>query len=325
MSFQISARNMTLLTLLSGIAFAAAAQQNFPTKPIRIITPYAAGGSTSIMARMVGQQFTEAWGQPVIVDSRPGGNGAIGTEFVARSAADGYTLVLTSKTHVNVPLLQATSYDPIKDFSAIAAFAKSELFMVLNNQVPANTMQEFIAYAKTRPGQLNYSSSGTGTAPHLAAELFNMVANVKMVHVPYKGAVPAVVDLMGGQVQVTFQSSLNVVPQIQTGRIKALGVSGKSRLAALPNVPTFSEVGLPDLNVGFWYGILGPASIPKAVVDKLAGELSRLVTRLDTRTKFSELGIEPEFVGPEPLGSSMKSDMEKFSKLIKSANIKLVD
>lgn len=325
MQFHVAARNLALLVLLSGIAIAAAAQQNFPTKPIRIITPYAPGGSTSIMARIVGQQFTEAWGQQVIVDSRPGGNGIIGTDIVAKAAADGYTLVLTSKTHVNVPLIQTAPYDPIRDFTPITAFARSELFMVLNNQVPANTVREFIAYARARPGQLNYSSSGTGTAPHVAAEMFNLAANVQMVHVPYKGAAPAVVDLMGGQVQVSFQSSLNVVPQIKAGRIKALGVSGKNRLAALPNVPTFSEAGLQDFNIGFWYGILGPAGVPKAVVDKLSVEMSGLVARPDTRNKFSDLGIEPDFIAPEPLGATMKSDMENFARLIRSGNIKLIN
>ncbi len=323
MRLSVAVKSAFFLCVLATVAFTASAQQNYPSKPIRIITPYAPGGSTSILSRIVGQQFTEAWGQQVLVDNRPGGNTIIGTDAAAKSAPDGYTLILTPNTHLIVPLLQATPYDAIKDFSPVATIAVTEQLLVLNNQVPASNLREFIAYAKSKPGQLNYSTGGTGTATHLAGELFGMLTGVKLQHIPYKGAGPAVVDLMGGQVQASFQSSLNVVPQIKAGKIKAVGVSGKARLSAVPQVPTFTEAGLPDFNVGFWYGILGPAGLPKPLVDRLSGELFNLVTMPGTKEKFSQLGVEPAFTPPDQFGAAMKVEMENFAKIIKTANIKL--
>ncbi|MES2565036.1 MAG: tripartite tricarboxylate transporter substrate-binding protein, partial [Pseudomonadota bacterium] len=218
-------------------------QSEYPTKPIRWIVPFPPGGSTTIIARMTGQKLTESWGQQVVVDNRGGGNTIIGSEAMVRAAPDGYTILQVTTTHVINPSLLATPYDAVKDFAPIATLVATETLLVVNPSLPAKTLQELIALAKSKPGQLNFGSSGSGTTNHLALELFSIMAGIKMQHIPYKGAGPAVIDLIGGQIQLFTNNALPLTPFVKSGKIRAIAVSGETRLRALPDVPTFTQGG----------------------------------------------------------------------------------
>lgn len=314
--------------LLTGILAAAALPalaQTWPSKPIRVIVPYGPGASTDNVTRIYGQKMTEAWGQPVIVDNKPGGNTVIGSEALVKSPADGYTVLLVVNTHVINPLLiSKLPYDPVKDFAPVALVGSQEFMLTVNpGAVPAASVKEFIAFAKARPGQLHFSSSGGGGLSHLSGELFNSVAGVSMIHVPYKGGAPAVTDLMAGQVQLMFSSPSSVLPNIKSGRLKALAISGRSRLTALPDVPTFSEAGLPNFEATNWFGILAPAATPRDIVGKLSAELVRVQSLADVKEKLSAQGVDPWPGGPEQFAALIRSDLEKFARIVKSANIKL--
>ena len=308
------------------LAFAgsAAAQQVYPNKPIRLITPYAPGGSTTILARMVGQKLSENWGQQVVVENRPGGNTVIGTESLAKSPPDGYTIMLTSNTLViNPNLMPNLPYDPVKDFAPIGTVSRVEYVLVVHPSVPASTLQEFIALAKASPGRLNYATPGSGGPGHLATELFSVMTGVKMQHIPYKGGGAVIIDIVGGQVQLCFATPLEFTPHINSGKLRALAVSGDARLPSLPEVPTFAEAGLRGLDIAFWQGILAPAGTPKAIIDKLSAELMRFLALPDTREKLIFQGMEPFINTPEQFAALIKADQAKFAKLIKAANIKL--
>src|SRR4051812_30813640 len=258
-----SARLSAALLAALLMATSAWAQQNYPSKPIRIVTPYAPGGSTSIASRWIGDKFTEAWGQQVLVDARGGGNTTIGTENVARSPADGYNLIFVAMTHVVVPQLQKTSYDPLKDFAPVVTFDLAEEILVVNPAMPVNNLKEFIAYAKAHPGTINFGHAGTGGANHLAGEFFANLAAVKLQAVAYKGSSQVMTDLMGGQVQSSFMVPINAISQVKAGKLRGMAVSGPKRLTALPQVPTFSEAGLANYDAGFWRGVLAPTGTPK--------------------------------------------------------------
>jgi len=301
----------------------AAAQQPYPNKPIRIITPYAPGGSTSVMARLIGQKLTEDWGQQVLVDNRPGGNGFIGGEALVRSAPDGYTLMLITSTYIMTPLLIAPPYDAINDVAPVATLSNYADMLVVHPSLPANTLQEFIALAKSQPGKLNYASSGTGGSTHLSTELLSMLAGIKMQHIPYKGAGQSLTDLIGGQVQVLFTTPINVLPHIMSGKLKAIAVSGETRLAALPQVPTFAEAGLPGYDVKGWNAILAPAGTPKNIVERLSVEIGKIVRMPEIKERFDSMGVAPFVSTPEQFGAMMKAETAKWAKVIKTANIKL--
>jgi tripartite-type tricarboxylate transporter receptor subunit TctC len=302
----------------------ALAQATYPMKPIRFISPFAPGGSTSAMARLVGQKLTESWGQNVIVDNRPGGNTIIGTDALAKSTPDGYTIILTTNTHViNPNLFPNLPYDPIKDFAPVGAVYSSEFILVINPSVPASNLQELIALAKSRPGQLNYATTGAGGSGHLANEMLNILAGIKTQHIPYKGAGPALVDLIGGQVQMFINNPLTVIPHIKSGRLKAMAITGETRVPALPQVPTFTEAGLPGLDVKPWFFVLAPAGTPKAIIDKLSTEIARIVAMPDVQEYLAKQGMDPFSSTPEQLATLMKTDMAKWAKVIKTANIKL--
>ena len=315
---------MVTLGVLIAIAGSVAAQQAYPNKPIRLTTPYAPGGSTTILARMIGQKLTESWGQQVIVENRPGGNLVIGTESLAKSAPDGYTIMLTSSAHViNPNLIPNLPYDPVKDFAPIGTVSRVEYVLVVHPSVPANTLREFIDLAKARPGQLNYATPGSGGPGHLATEMFSMMTGVKMQHVPYKGGGAALIDLVGGQVQLCFATPLEFTPHIKSGKLRALAVSGPARLPSLADVPTFTEAGLPGLDIAFWQGILAPAGTPKAIIDKISTELGRILALPETREKLVFQGMAPFINTPAQFSALIKADMVKFAKLIKQANIKM--
>ena len=309
--------------MLLTLAGSAAAQQNYPSRPIRFITPYAPGGSTTAMARLVGQHLTERWGQNVIIDNRPGGNTVIGTELLTKSPPDGYTILLTPVTHSILSSLMKTPYDPIRDFAPVATIGVAPQVLVLHPGVPASTVQEVIALAKSKPGQLNFASAGTGGTSHLAGEVFNMIAGVKTQHVPYKGGGPAVIDLIGGHVQMFYSVPLNIFAPVQSGKLKAIAVTGKSRLTALPQMPTFAEAGLPTFDEKTWNGVTAPAGTPKAIIDKLSTEIGAMLAMASVKEKLDTLGTTPMISTPEQFGAMIKTEMTLYLKVIKAANIKI--
>ena len=308
---------------LAGCVTAVSAQQNYPAKPIRFISPYPAGGTTDIMARLVGPKLTEAWGPLVIVENRPGGNTIIGTEAMLKAPPDGYTLLSILSSHVIVPNLAPTPYDVIKDFAAVATVSNTQLVLVIHPSIPARNLQQFIAFAKGRPGQLNYGSGGSGTVTHLAGEFFNMQAGVKTQHIPYKGSIPALTDTVGGQVHMYYSPPIVAIGHIKSGRLIALASTGDTRLAALPNVPTAAEAGLKGFELNVWYGFLAQAAAPRAIIDKLNAEIARILVLPDIREKLSSQGMDPLVSTPEQFAARMKNDYAKYANIIKTAKIKL--
>ena len=311
--------------LLMALAGYASSQKAYPNKPIRFINPKPPGGGTTIVARLIGQKLTESWGQQVIVDNRPGGNSIIGTEALVKSPPDGYTILMTTGIHIIVGLLNPTPlpYDTIKDFAPVATLASYELMLVLHPSVPANNLQDLIALAKSKPGQLNYATAGSGSTGHLATELLGILAGVKMQHIPYKGSGPALNDTIGGQVQLIVTSPPSAIQHIKNGLLKAIAISGETRLPALPQVPTFTEAGLPGFEVKGWYGVLAPAVTPKLIIDKLATEIAKILVMSDIKEKIVGLGMDPFISTPDQLAALMKADMAKWVNVIKTANIKV--
>ncbi len=318
--FAAAARVMALFMLMV-IAGPAAAQPAYPTKPIRLITPYPPGGGTTVVARILSQKLTESWGQQVLVDNRPGGNTIIGTEAAAKAPPDGYTLVMEVSTFAIVPSLVPTPYDPVRDFAPIANVAKSDYVMVVHPSVAAGNLQEFITLAKARPGQFNYGSTGTGGVQHLAGESLNIVAGIKMQHIPYKGSGQLLPELLGGQIQVSFQVPISAIAHIKSSKLKAIAIGGDQRLPALPQVPTFAEAGLPGFEVNTWFGILAPAGTPRAIIDKISAELAKILSMPDISQKLDGLGSTPFYSTPDQFAALIKADVAKYAKIIKTAGI----
>jgi len=313
---------MVMVAVLMGLAGTAAAQQDYPNKLIRFITPYPPGGATTPMAHFLGQKMTESWGQPVVVDNRPGGNTIIGTDALAKSPPDGHTIMLASSSHVLVPLLMKVPYDPIKDFAPVASFTKITYVLVINPAIPANDLREFIAYAKARPGQLNYGTPGAGGSQHLAHELLNQTAEIKTQHVPYKGSTQLFTDLIGGRVQMFLATSNTSIPQIKAGRVRAIAVASDARLPVLPQVPTFAEAGLPGFDVGTWYGILAPAGTPKTIIDKMSIEIGKYMAMPDFKELLASQGMTPFYSNAEQLAALFTADRARYMNIIKAGDIK---
>jgi tripartite-type tricarboxylate transporter receptor subunit TctC len=295
----------------------------YPTRPIRLIVPFPPGGSTTIMARLIGQKLTDSWGQQVVVDNRGGGNTIIGSQALVRSRPDGYTILYVTSTHAINPSLLATPYDAIKDFDPIATTIATETLMIVNTALPAGNLKELIALAKAKPGQLNFASSGSGTTNHLAAELFCIMAGIKMQHIPHKGAGPATTDLMGGQVQMFMNNALPLIPIVKSGRARGMAISGGKRLVALPDVPTFTEAGLPGYEVKSWQGILAPAGTPKAIIDKLSREITGILNTPEMKEQLLAMGADALPGGPQQFAGLIKTDLARYAKLIQQASIKL--
>lgn len=303
---------------------AAAQQQSFPNRPMRIIVPNAPGGSTSAVARLLGEQLTASWGQQVIIDNRPGGNNIVAGESAQRSAPDGHTLLFVTAAHAINPLLHTNpQYRAFMAFPPVSTLVSTDYLLVVNPGVPANNLKEFIALARSRPGQLNGAVSNTGGIQHLALEMFNVLAEVKLQAVPYKGGGPGMIDLIGGQVQLAFNNAITVLPHIKAGKIRPLGIGGEKRLSVLPNVPTFAEQGLQGYNVRNWFGIVVPPKTPKAVVDKLAAEIAKAQASADFREKLAVQGVEPFVNGPAAFEAFIRAEHEKYGKVIKAANVKV--
>ncbi len=299
----------------------ADAQQPYPSKPIRFIVPYTPGGAVSAVARIISDKLRESWGQPVIVENRGGANTAIGAEVVAKAAPDGYTILFVTSTHIITPLLFRTPYDPVKDFAAVATISGIEFVLVLHPSVPASNLQEFIALAKSKPGKLNHASTGGGSMSRLAIALFGMMAGVDIQNIPYKGGAPAVTDLLGGQVDLMFANPINVVGFVNSGKLKAIAISGESRSSALPQVPTFTEAGLPRFNVKSWTGVLAPAGTPRAIIDKMSAEIARIVAMPESKEKLVRGGLDPFISTADQFAALMQADVTRFAGIIKVANI----
>lgn len=310
-----------LAGLLAGVG-TVGAQQSYPSKPITIILPYAPGGSTSTLAYLIRQKLTESWGQQMIMLHRPGGSATIGAAVAAKAPPDGYTIVFVTATHVISPLLFAVPYDALKDFAPVTPVSNVEVMLVVHPSVPVQNLKELISLAKARPGQLNYATASAGSPAHLAAELFSMRVGIQMRAIAYKGGAPAVADLLGGQVELLFGNPINVAGHINAGRLRGIAVSGDRRLPGLQRVPTFTESGLPDFDVGFWQGILAPAGTSRTIIDKLAGEIARILAMPDIQQKMASLGVEPFVVSPDEFAARMKADMAKYAEVIKKRNIK---
>ncbi len=322
--FRISAFAGRWLVAASLMALcASAAAQTYPSKPIRFISPFAPGGTTTILARLVGERLTKSWGQQVLVDNRPGGNTLIGTEALVRLPADGYSILLVTTSHLTYPMLTPAPYDSVKDFAPIATLSKSDYMLTLHPSVPSNSLQEFITYAKARPGQLNFSSPGSGGMGHLAGELFNIQAGVQLQHIAYKGGAPATADLVGGQVQLAFVVPLNVINHIRAGKLKAIAVSSKARMDALPQMPTFTEAGLPSYDVNVWFGVVAKAGTPADIVNRMSTEITNMLNTPETRQLLASQGMDPLIMTPEQFGVLMRADNAKYADVIKTAKIKI--
>jgi tripartite-type tricarboxylate transporter receptor subunit TctC len=306
------------------LSFSAAAQ-GYPSKPIRLIVPFAAGGGNDNVARLVGKRLADSLGQPVLVDNRPGAGGMVGAELAAKSAPDGYTLFLggVGSHAINPNLHEKLPYDPIKDFAPVELLAQAPLVLVVHPSVPANSVAELTAYARAHPGKLNFASNGNGSSSQLAAVMFDSMAGVDMVHVPYKGLSPALTDLLSGQVQLMFSSVVAILPHIKAGKLRALAVTGAKRLASLPELPTIAESGLPGYEASSWYGILAPAGTPRNIVARLNAELTKALEQPEVRASLLAEGAEPVGGSPEAFAAHIRAEKERLGKLIRDAKIRL--
>ncbi len=308
------------------VAWAGApAAQGYPVKPVRLVIPYPPGGGSDTIGRPLGQKLGEGLGQQVVVENRGGANGNIGMEAVARSAPDGYTLVfaLSAQLAINPGLYQKLPYDPLRDFAPITLLGEGGYILVVHPSLPAKSLKDLLALAKARPGQIAYSSSGNGSGGHLAIELLNSMAGIRMLHVPYKGGGPALMDLIAGQVQVLFATQLASWPHIQSGRIRALATSMAKRPASVPDLPTVSEAGLPGYDSGVWYAVLAPAGTPRDIIARVNAEVVRALKQPDYRSLLVNNTIEPIGSPPERLTQYIKSELAKWAKVIKSAGVRI--
>ena len=310
---------VSMLVAISG----AAQGQAYPSKAVRLVVPFAAGGSTDIVGRTVGQKLNEMWGQPVVVDNRPGGSTVIGTDLVAKSPPDGYTLLVTPAPFTIVPSLAAKlPYHPAKDFEPITLINTTPLVVVVHPGVPAKSIKELIALAKRRPGALNYGSSGSGGSNHLAGELFNAMAGVKMVHIPYKGNAPALTDLIGGHVDVVFNGLTSAIPFIRSGKLRALAVTSLTRAGALPDMPTLDEQGLKGFQAVAWNGLTAPARTPKDVIGKINTDVLKVIHSPALVERLKAEGSDPVGNSPAEYSAFLRDEIAKWAKVIKFANVK---
>jgi tripartite-type tricarboxylate transporter receptor subunit TctC len=298
------------------------AQSTYPSKPVRIISIFAPGGGNDVICRLVAQQLTERLKQQVIVENRVGANGIVGTEAAARSAPDGYTFTLIPSGHtVNASMYKKLPFDSIKDFTAITLAGSGPLVLAVHPSLPAKNVKELIALAKARPGQLTYVSSGVGASGHLAGALFDSLTGTQMVHVPYKGMSLAVSDLMGGQVSMTFGTSLSVIPHVRTGRLRALATTGEQRSPALPDLPTVSESGVKGYEASLWYGFVGPARMPPEIVQRLNTEIAAILAMPDTREKLASQGVDAKSTTPEEFARIMVADTARWAKVVQKLGL----
>ena len=316
-----------LATILIALACAVLAPlssaQDYPVRPVRIVVPFAAGGPADVYARVLAQRLQESLGQPFVIDNRPGGGSVLGTDIVAKSAPDGYTLLLMSNTHtVNESLMPQKPFVLMRDFVGVAPVNYSDLVLVVHPSVKANTIAELVAEAKAAPGKMNYASSGPGTPYHMAGELFKAMAGIDVVHVPYKGSGDARTGVLGGQVQMMFDAVTVMSQHAKEGKVKALGTSGTSRSSVLPNVPTIAEAGVPGYEATIWLGVMAPKATPPAVVDKLNAEIRKIVARADVRDDWAKQGAVPMTMSPQEFARYLEQDIVKWERIVKLSGAK---
>jgi len=302
-----------------------ASAQGYPNRTIRLVVPFPAGGTTDILAREVAQKLTEVLGQAVVVDNRPGAAGNIGSDLVAKSAPDGYTLLMgTVGTHaINPSLYSKMPYDHVKDFAPVVLVAGVPNVLVVNPALPVNSVSDLIKLAKDKPGQINFASSGSGTSIHLSGELFKTMAGIDMTHVPYKGSSPALTDLIGGQVQIMFDNLPSALPQIKGGRLRAIAVTSLKRAPVLPDIPTINESGLPGFEASSWFGVLAPAGTPAPIVARINTEVNKWLQSADAREKLLGQGAEAAGGSPEQFANHIRAESEKWAKVVKASGAKV--
>jgi tripartite-type tricarboxylate transporter receptor subunit TctC len=316
-------RALVLGILLGGAASGVSAQKDYPNRPIRFLVGVVPGGATDILARVIGQKMSENWGQQVIIDNRPGANQIIAAGLTVNAAPDGYTLqMIPAGFAINPSMHKTLPYDPIRDFTAVSMVADVPNIMVVHPSIPVKNVADFITYARARPGQLSYGSSGVGSPSHLCGELLAIVAKINITHVPYKGQGQAVIDLLGGHLKLLFPSIPSSIQHIKSGRVIPLGVASAKRSSSLPEVPTIAESGLKGYEVSGWYGVIAPPKMPKPLLAKLNGEINRIIAVPETRQIMSQQGADPLGSTPEEFAKAIATDIEKWKKVVAAAGIK---
>ena len=322
MKFSTTAERIACAAALAALAGPVIAQQPYPSKPVRYIVPFPPGGSTDPMARMIAAKLSDRWGQSVIVENRPGGNTVIGTDALAKATPDGYTIGWVGPSFFSTPsLIPKLPYDSLKDFVGVTTIAKQRSVLVLHPSIPANNLREVIALAKSKPGQLNFGSSGIGTNVHLSGELFKIMTGVDLLHVPYKGSGPLSTDLLAGRVNMSFQVPITVIAFIKAGKLRPIAISGDSRLPALPEVPTYGEAGLPGYGLTSVNGIMAPAKTPQRPIRLIAADVTALLAMPETLDFLAKQGAEPFVSTPEETSALMKTELARYAKIIKDAGI----
>ena len=318
-------RDVICMAGLATVALSANAQTSYPIKPVRIVVPYLPGSPSDLCARMLGQKFTEAWGKPVVIENVAGASGNIGTERVARANPDGHSLVLPGNAPlaINPSLYPNLPFDPIKDFTPISQVALSASMLAVQNSLTARNVQELVALAKAWPGKLTYGTGGSGTPQHMAGELLNTVAGIRIVHIPYKGAPPALLDLVGGRLSVVFSTSPSVLPLARSGKMLPLAVTSLQRVGAAPDVPTMAESGFPGFEATSWFALLAPAGTAPTIVRKIHGETVKALAQPDIRAKFTDLGLDVVGSTPDQLAAIMRAEIPKWAKVVKDSGAKL--
>lgn len=309
------------LALMTPIAHA----QTYPVKPIRFIVPFPPGGGNDTIARQIGQRLASTLGQQVPVDNRPGAGGAIGAELAAKAPADGYTMFLAGvATHgINPNLRSRLPYDPLKDFNAVSLIASAPLLVVVHPSLPVKSVKELTALARSRPGQINYASNGAGGSSHLAVEMFRMMTDTNLVHIPYKGLSPALQELLSGEVQLMFSSAVAMLPQVKAGRLRAIAMTGAKRSPAIPDIPTVAEAGVPGYETGSWYGVVVPAGTPKAAIDTLSREISSFVRAPETVARMNSEAVIPVGSTPDEFTAHIKRELARWAKVVKQAKLRI--
>jgi tripartite-type tricarboxylate transporter receptor subunit TctC len=296
--------------------------QSYPAKPIKIVVPYTPGGFNDTLGRTLAAKFTQDWGQPAIVENKPGANTLIGSDYVAKSAPDGYTLLVVAFPFAVTPsLIKSMPYDTVKDFAPVALAAQSPNLLVVNPALPVKSVADLIAMAKAKPDSMSYGSTGNGSSNHISMELFKSLAGVRIVHIPYKGSAPAVADLLGGQIQVMFDNAPNVLPQVKAGRLRALAQTGATRSPIAPDLPTLVEAGVAGYELTVWFGLVAPAGTPREVIQKLNAEVLKILAMPDVRERFLTQGVEPLGSTPEQFGEHIRAQMAKWDKVVRDAGV----
>jgi tripartite-type tricarboxylate transporter receptor subunit TctC len=309
--------------LLVALAATAAQAQNYPAKPVRIVVPFAPGGGSDFIGRFIAQKLTDSFGKQVIVENRPGAGGVLGIEQGVKAAPDGYTLVLIASSYTVNPSIYKLKFDPVADITPIIQLSQGPLLVVVKPALPAKNLKELIALAKSKPGQVTFASSGQGSVIHLATELFDTMAGVKMNHIPYKGTGPALTDLLGGQTDVFFSSTATAMPQVNAGKLRALAVTTAKRIPALPDVPTVAESGVPGYDVVLWHGLIGPKGMPKDVVQRVNADATKALKLKETAEQLQNDGVAPAGGTPEQFADTIRKEIGMWRKVVADANVKV--